>query len=64
MRRFRFGIALSAATAAFALGAAPALADNHQWVMEGDEYPTGKGEWRVTWSAENEQVYAWTVIVK
>ena len=22
--------------------AGPALADNHEWVMEGDEYPTGK----------------------
>ena len=41
MRRFRFGIALSATTAALALAAAPALADNHEWVMEGDEYPTG-----------------------
>ena len=41
MRRFRFGIALSAATAALALGAAPALADNHEWVMEGSEIPSG-----------------------
>ena len=42
MRRFGFGIALSAAAAAFAVAAAPALADNHEWVMEGDEYPTGQ----------------------
>lgn len=41
MRRFRFGITLSAAAAALALAAAPALADNHEWVMEGDEFPTG-----------------------
>ena len=42
MRHFGFGIALSAAAAAFALAAAPALADNHEWVMEGDEIPSGK----------------------
>ena len=41
MPRFGFGTALSAATAALALGAAPALADNHEWVMEGNEWPTG-----------------------
>ena len=41
MRHFGFGIALSAAAAAFALAAAPALADNHEWVMEGDEIPSG-----------------------
>lgn len=32
----------AATTVALALGAAPALADNHEWVMEGDEYPTGQ----------------------
>ena len=31
----------AATTAALALGAAPALADNHEWVMEGNEFPDG-----------------------
>ena len=30
------------ATAGLAFGAAPALADNHEWVMDGSEFPEGK----------------------